>query len=55
METHKVLLLGQKDGDIITHYSAAELNELLHWMERLTERGAIQTPTLTVLKRQNVG
>ncbi|MEW8119899.1 MAG: tyrosine-type recombinase/integrase [Candidatus Thiodiazotropha sp.] len=54
METRKVLL-GHKDGDITTHYSAAELNELLHWMERLTERGAIQTPTLTVLKRQNVG
>jgi integrase len=54
VETRKVLM-GHKDGDITTHYSAAELDELLHWMEKLTERGAIQTPTLTVLKRQNVG
>jgi integrase len=54
METRKVLL-GHKDGDITTHYSAAELEELLYWMEKLTERGAIQTPTLTVLKRHNVG
>ncbi|MBW9274771.1 MAG: hypothetical protein K1563_13905 [Candidatus Thiodiazotropha sp. (ex. Lucinisca nassula)] len=54
METHKVLL-GHKDGDITTHYSVAELEELLYWMERLTERGAIQTPTLTVLERLNVG
>ncbi|MEW8690328.1 MAG: hypothetical protein AB2535_04485 [Candidatus Thiodiazotropha endolucinida] len=54
MEIRKVLL-GHKYGDITTHYRAAELEELLYWIEKLVERGAIQIPTLAVLNRQNVG
>jgi len=53
-ETRKVLL-GHRDGDITTHYSAAELEELLTWMEKVTDRGSVQTPTLTVLKQRVVG
>ena len=51
LETRKALL-GHASGDITTHYSAAELSELLDASERVTDRGGAQTPTLTVLKRQ---
>jgi integrase len=54
VETRKVLL-GHRDGDITTHYSAAELEKLLTWLERVTDLGSVQTPTLTVLKRRVVG
>lgn len=53
-ETRKVLL-GHKDGDITTHYSAAEIEELRYWLERQADRKAASTPTLTVLQRQTVG
>lgn len=53
-ETRKVLL-GHKDGDITTHYSAAEIEELRDWLERQADRKAANTPTLTVLKQQAVG
>ncbi len=57
LETRKALL-GHANGDITTHYSAAELTELIHAVEKIVNRNIAQTPTLTVLKRNqsiNVG
>jgi len=50
LETRKALL-GHANGDITTHYSAAELGELLAAAEKITDRGITQTPTLTVIRR----
>ena len=49
-ETRKALL-GHADGDITTHYSAAELQELLVAVDKILDRGIAQTPTLTIVKR----
>ena len=48
-KTRKVIL-GHRDGDITSHYSAAEIGELLNAVERIADRGTVQTPNLTVLK-----
>ena len=50
LETRKALL-GHASGDITTHYSAAELSELLEAVEKIVDRGIAQTPTLTVFQR----
>ena len=50
LETRKALL-GHANGDITTHYSAAELAELLHAAEKIVNRGVTQSPTLTVVRR----
>ena len=50
LETRKALL-GHAHGDITTHYSAAELSELLEAVEKIVDRGIAQTPTLTVVQR----
>jgi integrase len=52
LETRKALL-GHANGDITTHYSAAELEELLSAVEKIADRGVAQSPTLTVIKRSN--
>ena len=52
-ETRK-LLPGHASGDITTHYSAAELKELLDATEKIVDRGNTSSPTLTVIKRANV-
>ena len=49
-ETRKALL-GHAYGDITTHYSAAELQELVTAVEKILNRNIAQTPTLTVVKR----
>lgn len=56
LETRKALL-GHAHGDITTHYSAAELNELLEAVEKIVDRGVAQAPALTVIsrKKQSVG
>lgn len=56
LETRKTLL-GHANGDITTHYSAAELKELLDASEKIVDRSIAQTPTLTVVgrNRRNVG
>jgi integrase len=56
LETRK-LLLGHASGDITTHYSAAELGELLDAAEKITDRKIAQTPTLALVSRkgENVG
>ncbi len=50
LETRKALL-GHASGDITTHYSQAELGELLAAAEMVTKRGLAEAPTLTVIKR----
>jgi integrase len=50
LETRKALL-GHAHSDITTHYSAAELSELLEAVEKIVDRGIAQTPTLTVVQR----
>jgi hypothetical protein len=44
-------LLGHANGDITTHYSAAELGELLAAAEKIVDRSITQSPTLTVVRR----
>jgi integrase len=51
LETRKALL-GHANGDITTHYSAAELDELLSAVEMIVDRGVAQTPTLSLVSRQ---
>ena len=48
-KTRKVIL-GHTVGDITTHYSAAEIAELLDAVSAIAVRPDGQTPTLTVLK-----
>ena len=54
IETRK-LLMGHANGDITTHYSAAELGELLSAAEKVTDRGIAQTPALTLIRRHAQG
>jgi len=54
IETRK-LLMGHANGDITTHYSAAELGELLAAAEKVTDRGIAQTPALTLIRRHAQG
>jgi integrase len=50
LETRKALL-GHANGDITTHYSAAELKELVDAAEKAVDRGIAESPTLTVVGR----
>ena len=50
LETRKALL-GHAGGDITTHYSAAELKELIEAAERITVRGTTSSPTLGIVSR----
>ena len=50
LETRKVLL-GHRNGDITTHYSAPELEELIEAANRVCEQSG-KTPALVVLKPQ---
>ena len=45
-------LLGHRSGRITTHYSAAELGNLIDAANRVCEGSVRKMPTLTVLKRQ---
>ena len=51
LETRKALL-GHASGDITTHYSAAELQELLNAAEKIVDRGRTQSPALILVCRQ---
>ena len=51
LETRKILL-GHRNGDITTHYSAPELEELIEAAERVCETHSGKSPALVVL-RQN--
>lgn len=51
LETRKVLL-GHKNGDITSHYSAPELMELLNAANSICLSDSRKTPELTLLKRK---
>ncbi len=51
LETRKVLL-GHRNGDITTHYSAPELEELLEATNRVCEEQSGKSPALVVLKQK---
>ncbi len=50
LETRKVLL-GHASGDITTHYSAAEIGELMAAAELITDRGRTRGPTLMIVQK----
>jgi integrase len=52
LETRKVLL-GHRNGDITSHYSAPEIGELLAAVNRICEVNPGKIPSLTILKRKN--
>jgi len=49
LETRKVLL-GHKNGDIMTHYSAPEVEELLQAVNRVCGNNSRKSPTLSLIK-----
>lgn len=51
LETRKVLL-GHKNGDITSHYSGAELSELLEASNRVCGGESRKSPAITLLKRK---
>jgi len=51
LETRKVLL-GHTNGDITSHYSAPEIEELLEAANRVCNSNPGKIPSLTVLKRK---
>ena len=53
LETRKALL-GHAIGDITTHYSAAELAELITAAEKIVERGVNETPNLMLVGRKTI-
>ncbi len=51
LETRKVLL-GHRNGDITSHYSAPEIRELIEAANRVCESESRKNPALTILKRK---
>ncbi len=51
LETRKALL-GHANGDITTHYSVAELQELIDAAEAIVKRGGRETPNLMLIGRK---
>ena len=51
LETRRVLL-GHRNGDITTHYSAPELEELLLAANKVCEDKSGKSPALVVLKQK---
>ena len=49
LETRKVLL-GHRNGDITTHYSAPELEELIEAANKVCTKKAGKSPALVTLK-----
>jgi len=54
LETRKVLL-GHRNGDITTHYSAPELEELLVAVNKVCEEKSGKSPALVMLKQKTAG
>lgn len=54
LETRKVLL-GHRNGDITTHYSAPELEELFAAANKVCEEKSGKTPALVMLKQKTAG
>ena len=53
LETRKILL-GHRNGDITTHYSAPELEELIKAANRVCEGKSGKTPALVVLRHRTL-
>jgi len=51
LETRKVLL-GHKNGDITSHYSAVEIEELLNAANLICREKSGKSPAVTLLKRK---
>jgi len=51
LETRKALL-GHANDDITTHYSAAELEELINAAEAIVSRGTTETPNLMLIRQR---
>ncbi len=51
METRKALL-GHANDDITTHYSAAEVEELINAAEAIVDRGRTETPNLMLIRQR---
>ena len=51
LETRKVML-GHKNGDITSHYSAPEIEELLEAANRVCLAKSVKSPSMTLLKRK---
>lgn len=51
LETRKVLL-GHRNGDITSHYSAPEIEELVVAANRVCESNPVKSPSLAILKRK---
>src|SRR5487761_2092085 len=51
LETRKVLLV-HKNGDITSHYSAPEIEELLEAVNRVCRSKSGKSPAMTLLKRK---
>lgn len=51
LETRKVML-GHKNGDITSHYSAPEIEELLEAANRVCQFNSVKSPSITLLKRK---
>ena len=51
LETRKALL-GHANDDITTHYSAAELEELINAAEAIVDRGRTETPNLMLIRQR---
>ena len=51
LETRKVML-GHKNGDITSHYSAPEIEELLEAVNRVCRSKSGKSPAMTLLKRK---
>ena len=52
LETRKVLL-GHRNGDITTHYSAPELEELIKAANKVCKTKSGKTPALVLLKQKS--
>ena len=52
LETRKALL-GHANGDITTHYSAAELEELITAAESIVSRGKVESTNLMLIRQRS--
>ncbi|MGZ8918534.1 MAG: hypothetical protein ACXW0T_09955 [Methylobacter sp.] len=48
------MLLHHKSGDVTTHYSPAELEELIKVIEKIVAKESGKNPALTLIKRNVV-
>ena len=49
------ILRGHANGDITTHYSAAEIEELRQAVQRIVNPRVVQAPTLMIVRKSRIG